>query len=46
LGEAVSWAQQAADTSLPDYAQISWKGESRELQQSGGAVLITFAWRC
>jgi multidrug efflux pump len=43
LGEAVSWAQQAADTSLPDYAQVSWKGESRELQQSGGEVLITFA---
>ncbi|WP_374606858.1 efflux RND transporter permease subunit [Thermomonas sp.] len=43
LGEAVSWAQQTADTSLPDYAQVSWKGESRELQQSGGEVLITFA---
>ena len=43
LGEAVSWAQQTADTSLPDYAQISWKGESRELQQSGGEVLVTFA---
>ncbi len=43
LGEAVAWAQQAADESLPDYAQISWKGESRELQQSGGEVLITFA---
>ncbi|QIL19931.1 efflux RND transporter permease subunit [Thermomonas sp. HDW16] len=43
LGEAVAWAQQTADASLPDYAQISWKGESRELQQSGGEVLITFA---
>jgi len=43
LGEAVSWAQQTADSSLPDYAQVSWKGESRELQQSGGEVLITFA---
>ena len=43
LGEAVSWAQQTAETSLPDYAQVSWKGESRELQQSGGEVLITFA---
>ena len=43
LGEAVAWAQQTAETSLPDVAQISWKGESRELQQSGGEVLITFA---
>ena len=43
LGDAVSWAQQTAETSLPDYAQVSWKGESRELQQSGGEVLITFA---
>ncbi len=43
LGEAVAWAQKTADESLPDYAQVNWKGESRELQQSGGEVLITFA---
>jgi multidrug efflux pump len=43
LGEAVAWAQQTAQESLPDHAQISWKGESRELQESGSAVLITFA---
>ncbi len=43
LGEAVAWAQQTARASLPDYAQISWKGESRDLQQSGSEVLITFA---
>lgn len=43
LGDAVAWAQQTARDSLPDYAQISWKGESRELQQSGSEVLITFA---
>lgn len=43
LGEAVAWAEQTARASLPDYAQISWKGESRELQQSGGEVLVTFA---
>jgi multidrug efflux pump len=24
------------------YAQLDWKGESREYQQSGGAVLLTF----
>jgi multidrug efflux pump len=43
LGDAVAWAQEAARTSLPEYAQVSWKGEARELQQSGGAVLLTFA---
>jgi multidrug efflux pump len=43
LGEAVTWAQKTARESLPDYVQISWKGESRELQQSGGEVLVTFA---
>ncbi len=43
LGDAVAWAQDAAETSLPEYAQVSWKGEARELQQSGGEVLLTFA---
>ena len=43
LGDAVAWAEQTARASLPDYAQVSWKGESRELQQSGGEVLVTFA---
>ena len=43
LGDAVAWAQEAAETSLPEYAQVSWKGEARELQQSGGEVLLTFA---
>ena len=43
LGEAVAWARQAADESLPEHAQVSWKGESRELQESGSAVLVTFA---
>ncbi len=43
LGDAVAWAQQTADANLPDYAQVNWKGESRELQQAGGEVLITFA---
>jgi len=43
LGEAVAWAQRTAREVLPDSAQISWKGESRELQQSGGEVLVTFA---
>jgi multidrug efflux pump len=43
LGDAVAWAQQQVKTSLPDYAQVNWKGEARELQQSGGEVLLTFA---
>ena len=43
LGDAVAWAQETARAELPDYAQVSWKGESRELQQSGGEVLLTFA---
>ncbi len=43
LGEAVAWTQQIAEAELPDYAQISWKGEARELQQSGGEVMLTFA---
>jgi multidrug efflux pump len=43
LGEAVAWAQETAEANLPEHAQISWKGESRELQQAGGEVLITFA---
>lgn len=43
LGDAVQWAEQTARESLPEYAQVSWKGEARELQQSGGEVLLTFA---
>jgi multidrug efflux pump len=43
LGDAVAWAQQSVRDNLPDYAQVSWKGEARELQQSGGEVMVTFA---
>jgi multidrug efflux pump len=43
LGEALAWARETARTSLPEHAQVSWKGESRELQESGGEVLVTFA---
>ncbi|MGH8062161.1 MAG: efflux RND transporter permease subunit [Pseudoxanthomonas sp.] len=42
LGDAVKWAQQVAAEELPEYAQIDWKGESREYQKSGSAVLFTF----
>ena len=43
LGDAIAWAEQVAREELPDYAQVDWKGESREYQQAGGAVLLTFA---
>ena len=42
MGEALAWTRQVASEELPDYAQIDWKGESREYQQAGGAVLLTF----
>jgi multidrug efflux pump len=43
LGEAMTWAQDVAQEELPDYAQVDWKGESREYLKAGGAVLLTFA---
>ncbi len=42
LGEAMQWAQDTAQRELPDYAQLDWKGESREYLKAGGAVLLTF----
>src|SRR5690606_20174493 len=43
MGEALEWTRQVASEQLPDYAQVDWKGESREYQEAGGAVLLTFA---
>ena len=43
LGEAIAWAQQTASEELPQHAQVDWKGESREYQNAGSAVLLTFA---
>ena len=43
MGEAIEWTRQAVAEELPDYAQVDWKGETREYQQAGGAVLLTFA---
>ena len=43
LGDAIAWAEQVVREELPDTAQIDWKGESREFQKTGGAVLLTFA---
>ncbi len=43
MSEALAWTYQVAAEELPDYAQVDWKGESREFQEAGGAVLLTFA---
>ena len=42
MGEAIEWANQAIAEELPEHAQIDWKGESREYQAAGGAILLTF----
>lgn len=42
MGEALAWTRQVVAEELPDYAQIDWKGESREYQEAGGAILLTF----
>ncbi|WP_062357798.1 efflux RND transporter permease subunit [Pseudoxanthomonas mexicana] len=42
MGEALEWTRQTVAEELPDYAQIDWKGESREYQEAGGAILLTF----
>ncbi|MBT2748177.1 MULTISPECIES: efflux RND transporter permease subunit [unclassified Lysobacter] len=42
MGEAITWLNQAVAEELPEQAQIDWKGESREYQKAGGAVLMTF----
>ncbi|MBD9367171.1 efflux RND transporter permease subunit [Xanthomonas sp. XNM01] len=43
MSEAIAWTYQVAAEELPDYAQVDWKGESREFQEAGGAVILTFA---
>ncbi|HEU0152540.1 MAG TPA: efflux RND transporter permease subunit [Arenimonas sp.] len=43
LGEALAWVQQVIDEELPERAQIDYKGESREYQAAGSAVLFTMA---
>ncbi|MES5816084.1 efflux RND transporter permease subunit [Pseudoxanthomonas sp. Soil82] len=42
MGEALEWTRQVVAEELPDYAQVDWKGESREYQEAGGAILLTF----
>jgi multidrug efflux pump len=43
MGDAITWLREAVAEELPQQAQIDWKGESREYQAAGGAVLLTFA---
>ncbi|GAB2501023.1 efflux RND transporter permease subunit [Lysobacter humi (ex Lee et al. 2017)] len=43
MGDAIGWLESTVRQELPEQAQIDWKGESREFQQAGGAVLLTFA---
>src|SRR5690606_30553999 len=41
MGEAMAFLEQVAREELPEYAQIDWKGQSREFQKAGGAVVLT-----
>jgi multidrug efflux pump len=43
LGKALDWMDKTAAEELPEIAQIDFKGQSREYQTAGGAVLFTFA---
>ena len=43
MGDAVQWAMQTAREELPGHAQIDWKGEARQFQEAGSAILLTFA---
>jgi multidrug efflux pump len=42
MGEAIGWVDTAVKQTLPDTAQIDYKGEAREYLQSGSALLLTF----
>ena len=43
MGEAIDWTYRVAGEELPHYAQVDWKGETREFQEAGGAIVLTFA---
>ena len=43
MGQVVEWAQATAREELPGHAQVDWKGEARQFQEAGSAVLLTFA---
>ena len=42
MGEAIAWTQAMVAEELPDQAQVDWRGESREYQRAGGAIVLTF----
>lgn len=42
LGEAIRWVEQTAREELPEYAQIDFKGQSREFIKATGSVMFTF----
>jgi len=42
MGEAIAWMDTAVKQTLPDTAQIDYKGEAREYLQSGSALFFTF----
>jgi len=43
LGQALTDLEQVVREKLPEATSIDYKGESRELQKAGGAVVFTFA---
>ena len=43
LSEALDWVKKTAAEELPPTAQLDYKGDSREFQKAGGAILLTFA---
>lgn len=42
LGEAVQWVQDTARAELPEYAQLDYKGQTREFMRASGSVAFTF----
>jgi multidrug efflux pump len=42
LGEAIEWTEAAAARVLPPEAQLGWRGEAREQQQSSANVYFAF----
>lgn len=43
LGQGIDALEQVTESVLPPLARISWDGESKEYQQSGRSLYITFA---
>jgi len=43
LGEALAYMERIVAEELPEQVRLGYKGESRDLKESGGALLFTFA---